>query len=103
MSGSPIFSKYFRPMTVMAIDGRSYVLGDGHPVDAKYPCRTKVGIAKADHLYFDDDGKEDSIWVNSHRARLSDLLRSAGADKLREVAAVLGFDLAVDASGVISP
>jgi hypothetical protein len=87
----PIYSEYFRPMTIMAIEGRSYVVVNGHPADERWSCRTLVGFAKAEMLYRNDGEKDDGVWVNGHRHELAELLRNASAAKLREVAEVLGF------------
>ena len=81
--GSPINAEYYRPQTVIGIEGGEYrLLSEGG-----YCHRSP--IAETDRIHFTDEEKDDRVYVADNACRLADLVRRLDAATLRRVAAVV--------------
>lgn len=86
--GAPIFAEHFREKKVLGIVGKSYLIGlpDGGLAE-------KVSFASAERCYYDDQGREDRMWLDDSRhkvARMVECCRDTAV--LRQVAALIGYD-----------
>jgi len=90
--GGPIYAEDFEPEKIVGETPKCWIVGEGRRADKvnKKTLRTAVGKYGAT-LYFTDAGKEDSIWMNSHRYKIVRLVEKADAATLRQIADIVGY------------
>lgn len=92
---APIYSEHFEPFVIGAETPRSWLVsfGYGAPVRVnKKTMRSTGSRGFAEHQWFTAEGMADDIWRNVHRMPITELMRSASADQLREIGKILGYD-----------
>jgi len=95
--GMPIYAEKYYPVVVPGETSRSWIIAapradyELFKVPKKDPFREKRGESLAHPMIFTDKVKEDDVWVEGHRHRITESLQSASVDQLRQVAAIIGL------------
>lgn len=89
MYGDSIYAAHFVPHKIIGNPGRYWIVENGYGGTLSV-AKKKVDAVPAT-LWFSDAGKADNIWVHDHRHKLRELLNQADPERLRAIAAILGY------------
>jgi hypothetical protein len=85
-SNGPIYREHFRQKYIVGEEGRSWLVSS--TPDGKYP--SKVSKSKA--IFLTAAQVDADCWVDAHRHKVCDVLRSCtDADMIKTVAALIGY------------
>lgn len=93
--GSPIYSEYFRPYVIGAETPKSWIISAGYGEPLKINKKTMLSHSSrgfSPFQWYTPESMSDDIWRNVHRMPITELMRSASADQLREIGKILGYD-----------
>jgi len=87
--GGPIYAEHFEPIEIHGETKVSWLCGPEYDVAKVNKKEIQTGRAGN---YFTAEGMSDNIWLKHHRHRIRDLVDAAPADKLRQIAAIVGYE-----------
>ena len=91
--GAPIYSEHFVAEKIIGeTKGCWLTAGNYRPAKVNKKTLTVAADRWGKISYFTRAGMEDQIWLHAHKHRIVRLVETSAAKKLREIAAIIGYE-----------
>lgn len=88
--GGPIYREHFEPLKIIGETRVSWLLERNWTANKK-TLSSAAALEYGGRGFFTAEGMEGDIWQHVHRHKIRELLDRASVEKLKQVAAILGY------------